>query len=58
MCLWTGIVFFKRDHLEPVTKQREFYDDTTPAHGVTSPASLDRLTQPGRNFAINVIWDI
>ncbi|WP_432754546.1 TonB-dependent receptor [Pseudomonas sp. WMBT8] len=26
--------------------------------GVTSPASLDRLTQPGRNFAINLIWDI
>jgi len=26
--------------------------------GVTSPASLDRLTQPGRNFAVNVVWDI
>nr|WP_314567131.1 TonB-dependent receptor [uncultured Pseudomonas sp.] len=26
--------------------------------GVTSPANLDRLTQPGRNFAINVVWDI
>jgi hemoglobin/transferrin/lactoferrin receptor protein len=26
--------------------------------GVTAPASLDRLTQPGRNFAINLIWDI
>ena len=26
--------------------------------GVTSPANLDRLTQPGRNFAINLIWDI
>lgn len=26
--------------------------------GVTSPASLDRLTQPGRNVAINLIWDI
>ena len=26
--------------------------------GVTGPANLDRLTQPGRNFAINVIWDI
>ncbi|MFC6335829.1 TonB-dependent hemoglobin/transferrin/lactoferrin family receptor [Pseudomonas sp. CCM 7891] len=26
--------------------------------GVTSPASLDRLTQPGRNFALNLIWDI
>lgn len=26
--------------------------------GVTAPANIDRLTQPGRNFAINVIWDI
>jgi hemoglobin/transferrin/lactoferrin receptor protein len=26
--------------------------------GVTSPANFDRLTQPGRNFAINVVWDI
>lgn len=26
--------------------------------GVTAPANLDRLTQPGRNFAINLIWDI
>lgn len=26
--------------------------------GVTAPANLDRLTQPGRNFAINVVWDI
>ena len=26
--------------------------------GVTAPASLDRLTQPGRNVAINVVWDI
>ncbi|WP_411383863.1 TonB-dependent receptor [Pseudomonas sp. L7] len=25
---------------------------------VTQPANLDRLTMPGRNFAINVIWDI
>lgn len=25
---------------------------------VTAPANLDRLTQPGRNFAINLIWDI
>ncbi|NBB11288.1 TonB-dependent receptor [Pseudomonas sp. SLFW] len=25
---------------------------------VTQPANLDRLTQPGRNFAINVVWDI
>jgi hemoglobin/transferrin/lactoferrin receptor protein len=26
--------------------------------GVTAPASLDRLTQPGRNVAINLVWDI
>ncbi|AIR89658.1 TonB-dependent receptor [Pseudomonas cremoricolorata] len=26
--------------------------------GVTQPANLDRLTLPGRNFAINVVWDI
>ncbi|MFO2462553.1 TonB-dependent hemoglobin/transferrin/lactoferrin family receptor [Pseudomonas sp. 15FMM2] len=26
--------------------------------GVTSPASLDRLTQPGRHFALNLVWDI
>lgn len=26
--------------------------------GVTAPANLDRLSQPGRNFAINVVWDI
>jgi hemoglobin/transferrin/lactoferrin receptor protein len=26
--------------------------------GATQPANLDRLTQPGRNVAINVVWDI
>ncbi|WP_440093185.1 TonB-dependent receptor [Pseudomonas syringae] len=26
--------------------------------GVTAPANLDRLTQPGRNFSVNVVWDI
>ena len=26
--------------------------------GATAPANLDRLTMPGRNFAINVVWDI
>ncbi|HGA2316701.1 TPA: TonB-dependent receptor [Pseudomonas putida] len=26
--------------------------------GVTQPANLERLTMPGRNFAINVVWDI
>lgn len=25
---------------------------------VTAPANLDRLSQPGRNFAINLVWDI
>lgn len=25
---------------------------------VFSPANLDRLTQPGRNFAVNLVWDI
>ncbi|MCR8720235.1 TonB-dependent hemoglobin/transferrin/lactoferrin family receptor [Pseudomonas syringae] len=26
--------------------------------GVTAPANLDRLSQPGRNFSVNVVWDI
>ncbi len=26
--------------------------------GVLAPANLDRLTQPGRNFSLNVVWDI
>src|SRR5471032_1495230 len=26
--------------------------------GVTAPANIDRLTQPGRNFSVNVVWDI
>lgn len=26
--------------------------------GVTQPANLDRLTMPGRNVAINLVWDI
>ncbi|SER14009.1 hemoglobin/transferrin/lactoferrin receptor protein [Pseudomonas sp. NFACC02] len=26
--------------------------------GVTAPANLDRLTQPGRNVAINLVWNI
>ncbi|MBD1550970.1 TonB-dependent receptor [Pseudomonas typographi] len=25
---------------------------------VTAPANLDRLTEPGRNFAVNVVWQI
>uniref|UniRef100_A4Y0Z1 TonB-dependent hemoglobin/transferrin/lactoferrin family receptor n=1 Tax=Ectopseudomonas mendocina (strain ymp) TaxID=399739 RepID=A4Y0Z1_ECTM1 len=33
------------------------YDDVGEA-GVTSPANLDRLTQPGRNVSINLVWDI
>ncbi|MDD0844689.1 TonB-dependent receptor [Pseudomonas sp. Gutcm_11s] len=26
--------------------------------GVTAPANMDRLTQPGRNFSVNLVWDI
>ncbi|WP_322980382.1 TonB-dependent receptor [Pseudomonas sp. C11] len=33
------------------------YDSVGEA-SVTSPANLERLTQPGRNFAINLVWDI
>lgn len=33
------------------------YDSVGEA-GATAPANLDRLTQPGRNFAVNVVWDI
>ena len=33
------------------------YDSVGEA-GQTAPANLDRLTQPGRNFSINLVWDI
>ncbi|MNP83701.1 hypothetical protein D3C76_1827260 [compost metagenome] len=33
------------------------YDSVGEA-AMLSPANLDRLTEPGRNFAINLIWDI
>ncbi|MBD9440910.1 TonB-dependent receptor [Pseudomonas sp. PDM04] len=33
------------------------YDGVGEAAAV-SPANLDRLTQPGRNFAVNLVWDI
>ncbi len=33
------------------------YDSVGEA-SVTSPANLDRLTQPGRNFSVNLVWDI
>ncbi|MCQ3029195.1 TonB-dependent hemoglobin/transferrin/lactoferrin family receptor [Pseudomonas syringae] len=33
------------------------YDSAGEA-AVTAPANLDRLTQPGRNFSVNVVWDI
>ncbi|MBO1540325.1 TonB-dependent receptor [Pseudomonas sp. OA65] len=33
------------------------YDSVGEA-AVLSPANLDRLTAPGRNFAVNLIWDI
>ncbi|MCE4054345.1 TonB-dependent receptor [Pseudomonas sp. Au-Pse12] len=26
--------------------------------GMLNPANLDRLTQPGRNFSVNLVWDI
>ena len=26
--------------------------------GVTQPANIDRLSMPGRNFSVNVVWDI
>jgi len=33
------------------------YDSVGEA-AVTQPANLDRLTQPGRNFAVNLVWDL
>jgi hemoglobin/transferrin/lactoferrin receptor protein len=33
------------------------YDSTGEA-AATAPANLDRLTEPGRNFAVNLVWDI
>ncbi|WP_276583495.1 TonB-dependent receptor [Pseudomonas sp. RIT-PI-S] len=33
------------------------YDSVGEA-AVTAPANLDRLTDPGRNFMVNVVWDI
>jgi hemoglobin/transferrin/lactoferrin receptor protein len=33
------------------------YDSVGEA-SVTAPANLDRLTQPGRNVSINLVWDI
>ena len=26
--------------------------------GTLAPANIDRLTQPGRNFAVNLVWDL
>ena len=26
--------------------------------GVLNPANMERLTAPGRNFSINLVWDI
>ncbi|VVN82284.1 TonB-dependent receptor [Pseudomonas fluorescens] len=44
-------------------KQYWLWDDVRGYDGVgeaavINPANLDRLTQPGRNFAINLVWDI
>lgn len=33
------------------------YDSVGEA-GQTAPANLDRLTMPGRNFSVNLVWDI
>lgn len=33
------------------------YDSNGEA-GVTAPATMDRLSQPGRNFSVNLVWDI
>jgi hemoglobin/transferrin/lactoferrin receptor protein len=33
------------------------YDSAGEA-SVTAPANLDRLTAPGRNFSVNIVWDI
>ncbi|KES21275.1 MULTISPECIES: TonB-dependent receptor [unclassified Pseudomonas] len=33
------------------------YDSVGEA-SVLAPANLDRLTQPGRNFSVNLVWDI
>lgn len=33
------------------------YDSVGEA-AVTAPANLDRLTQPGRNFSVNLVWNI
>lgn len=44
-------------------KKYWLWDDVRSYDGVgeaaaVNPANLDRLTQPGRNFAVNLIWDI
>ncbi|CAD5201960.1 TonB-dependent hemin, ferrichrome receptor @ Iron siderophore receptor protein [Pseudomonas sp. FEN] len=33
------------------------YDSVGEA-GVLNPANLERLTAPGRNFSVNLVWDI
>ena len=44
-------------------KKYWLWDDVRSYDGVgeaaaVNPANLDRLTQPGRNFAVNLVWDI
>lgn len=44
-------------------KKYWLWDDVRSYDGVgeaamLAPANLDRLTQPGRNFSLNVVWDI
>jgi len=37
-CVWGKVVLFpSKPELEPTTEAREFYSDTTPAHGITAP---------------------
>lgn len=33
------------------------YDSVGEASAL-APANIDRLSQPGRNFAVNLVWDI
>ena len=41
-----------------LTDKKYWNWDDVRSYDSVGPANLDRLTQPGRNFAINVIWDI
>jgi hemoglobin/transferrin/lactoferrin receptor protein len=32
--------------------------DTTGEGGMLAPANIDRLSQPGRNVSMNLVWEI